>query len=252
MIPILKRSIVGASLLLTAVASASAATLAVDINNSTPSATQSGFVGYTANAASELSTTFSYADTQNGTLTFVVTGLSGDNNRDRGTGNLGGVTNADLYRDILFDNANQTGADAFDITFSGLLANSAYTFKFYAFDAGNPTNGNTNTFTLNTAGATFGGVNGTSYDTAGAAAVAGPNGNSVTNSGNPTSNDQYAVVLTGTTNSSGNIGFTQTGSAFPTLNGFVITPVPEPSALMAVLSGGGVLLGLRRRRAVTA
>ncbi len=249
--PILTRPILGAALLLTVGAAAHAATLSVDIDNDTATpATQSGYISYRVSNATELRTTFNYADTLDGsTMTFVLTGLSGDNNRDRGTGNLGGVTNADLYRDLLFDNGTG-GADAFDITFSGLLANSDYQFKFFAFDPSN--SGNSNTFTLNPLGATFGGVGGTFYDTAGASATGLGTVNAGGPAGNPTSNDQYAIVISGRTNASGNIGFTQTGNGFPTLNGFEVTSVPEPSALMAVLSGAAVLLGFRRRKPATA
>jgi len=241
MIPTIKGSILGASLLLVAATAASAATLAVDINGGGTIVTETGFTGYTATVAGALQTTFAYTDTSNGTdVTFTVTGLNGDNNRERGAIADNGVfTYGDLYRDILFDNATG-GADAFDITFSGLVANAAYSFKFYAFD-NNQSDGHTNTFTLNTAGATF---NAIFIDTSGATGGTGV----ITDAGTPTTNSQYALTLAGTTNNLGNISFTQTGSAYPVLNGFEITPVPEPSSAMALVSSIALLLGIRRRR----
>ena len=247
---LLKHSAFGASLLLAFGAVANAAPLLVDINNSTPSPTQSGYTGLNMSNSSGFKTTFSYADTLNGsTVDFLATSLSPstDNNRDRGTGNLGGVTNAALYRDFLFDDGNGTGvADSFDITFSGLLANQTYNFTFYSFDAGNPSNGNTNTTTLNTAGVTFASI---FYNTAGATGGSG----SLTNSGVPTSNSQYALTISGTTNSLGNIGFTQTGSNNAMLNGFeiaMVSTIPEPATAGALMGAGALLLVATRRKRI--
>ena len=238
MIPTIKRSLLGASLLVSLAAVSNAATLLVDFNRGT-SDTQSGFTAYQVPGSAAFQTTFAYADTVSGNLTFTATNGSGaDNSRDRTSpANSGGFTYNALYRDFLFDNGN-AGADSFDITFSGLVASSAYSFTFYAFDH-DQANGHTNTFTLNTAGATF---NSIFINTAGATGGTGV----ITDAGTPTTNSQYALTLAGTTNSLGNISFTQTGSAYPILNGFEI--VPEPSSAMALLSSIALLLGIRRRR----
>jgi MYXO-CTERM domain-containing protein len=67
----------------------------------------------------------------------------------------------------------------------------------------------------------------------------------------PESLDDFSVLMTLTSNSSGEISIESNGGSWGTytnvLNGFVLSAVPEPSTASLAI-GVGALLGLGRRR----
>jgi hypothetical protein len=241
-------------LLLPAFLSAQTTFLSVDINGGTGStATQSGFTalglttgsgtGPVTTSFTGLSATYTETGTVGLTLTFTTTAYTA---RDRSTivANTGSFTYSDLYRD--FVNASVTGGNL-TFGFTGLLANTTYQLRFYAYDA-TSTVGSTKTFTFTdwTSGnAGTGGSTGSVTYTPGVSTFTGAAGD----------NYLYSTSITATTDASGNLSIRETmgGSYAALFNGFEISSmssVPEPSTYAAIF-GTLALVGavaLRRHR----
>ena len=150
-------------------------------------------------------------------------------------GNSGAFTYGSLYRD--FFTASGGGELGFQI--SGLTASTSYSITFYSFDENNS---RTNTFVNYTGGGI--GVLGTiAYD------------NPANGDGNPTSNGQYALTATVTTDALGRLTFGEIDgvSGFgPVLNGFTLSasglPVPEPGSITMASVGLFSLFAFNRLR----
>jgi len=128
---------------------------------------------------------------------------------------------------------------------SGLVANTQYTFRFFAYDSEHNL-GAVNTFYNTTATTTATAVaNYTSGSAQGT--LLGSITNRPTAGAHPTNNTDYSLLATVTSNANGVLSFGQTSTNGPLiLNGFVM--VPEPSSAMALVSSIALLLGIRRRR----
>jgi len=150
--------------------------------------------------------------------------------------NSGGFTYADLYNDFAFSNGG-----SFQLSLSGLTANSDYSVRFFAseyYPAGAPWPGAvTNLF-----GATTG--TGTTLSIPWSRSIA------------PTSNFMNSAEGVFTTSASGSLVFGVSGFKGPgagsgpvlvRLNGLQLNAVPEPASGMLLLFGVG-LLGAASRR----
>lgn len=212
--------------------------LKVDINGA-GGPNQTGFTDQAGAGNSPLNATYTgmnatYITSGNVTLNIYagdLTPLTGwDNSRDRGavTGS-GNFTSSDLYRDFIFRNAS-AASSSLVTTFSNLNASTAYQFTFYSYDKNN-SNGNvwTQTFT-----------------------APGASGFISWGTGAPSTNSQYAVTITATTDNTGSIVWTQassgSGNTFTVLNGFEIAAVPEPSTWALLAVSLTTVMVLRRRR----
>ena len=132
----------------------------------------------------------------------------------------GAFTYADLYRDFVYTNVS--GSPTY-IELSGLNANTPYTVTLYPTD---PNNAKTTTITNVTGGGStaFGAITTTTAYT---------------------SNEQYAVTNSATTDSGGRLILRASTSTFATINGLRID-VPEPGC--AGLLALALPALLRRRR----
>ena len=257
--PAIKRSLLGASLLVSLAASGQAAMLlAVDFNeiNSTPvtSPTQSGFQAFNIDRGSNNTT--SGARTANFTAsdasTITVNLPNGATiSRDRGTGNgitnSGAFTYSDLYRDMavhIIRNSPAVGGAtptlaqvqaATSMSLTGLNANRTYTIRLWSVNPGFDNNVVAEWFNLTPQ----------TFAVQGAETSLG----TITNlsASNPTSNTAFSILATVTSNQNGELYFRQsTPSGSGHFNGFEL--IPEPSSAMALVSSIALLLGIRRRR----
>ena len=130
-----------------------------------------------------------------------------------------GITK-NLTEDFLYGTVSLT------LSGPGISANTDYEIKFWGYDAGNNVD-----FSFISTGTTTG--------------TAGPivNANSAPH---PVTFDDYTATGTFTSNASGQLEIVGSGTN-PTLNGFQLTAVPEPSTT-ALLGLGGLALILRRRK----
>jgi hypothetical protein len=231
--------------------------LSVDMNAGagSPSPTQTGFTAFntgTSATAGPRTATFTGLGTEFtsiGSVTVTIawggstaTDLTGTGTflaRDRAApANTGSFTTADLYRDMLQSTGTGVNGQPVAIGFSGLLANTAYDLRFFAYDH-SASGSRTMTFTDFSSGSA-GGTGSITYT-----------GASVFDSS--TSNNVFSTLISVTSDSNGKILLTETpgGSYGVALNGFVLSAssVPEPSTY-AMISGALVLTGsvLSRRR----
>jgi hypothetical protein len=130
-----------------------------------------------------------------------------------------GVTQ-NLTEDFLYGTVSLT------LSGEGISANTDYEIKFWGYDAGNDVD-----FSFISTGTTTG--------------TAGPIVNGV-GADNPVTFDDYTATGTFTSNAAGELEIGVSGSN-PTLNGFQLTAVPEPTTT-ALLGLGGIALILRRRK----
>lgn len=242
--------------LLPALLAAQTAFLSVDINagTGTQSPTQPGFTGWgltTGTGVGPLVTSFAGLDTTytaNGTVGLTLTFPTPNSSpgtytsRDRTTtaADTGDFTYNALYRDLV--GASSQGALIFN--FTGLLANTTYELRFYAYDD-SKTSSQTMTFTDWTSGSAGTGTSTGSVTFTGGYAF----------TGSADDNNRFSTLITATSDSSGNLVIEETaGSTYPVLfNGFQISAaaaIPEP-ATYAVIYGSLVLIGAvayRRRQ----
>jgi len=213
--------------------------LSVDFGTTT-SPVETGFQGFgisTGNTAGPLTTTYTGLDAaqSSGSVTLTLTAnntLTATNNlnaRDRTTNSTlvdqGSFTNAELYRDII-----NSSTSVLSLGLSGLNSNTTYAVKFYVYDDAAGTK--TITFTDLTSGAA--GASGSVSFTGGYAFTS------------TTSNDQFATLLTVTSDVAGKLVFRAgSSSGSPSIGGVVIQAVPEPASL-GLSAFGVVLLGRRR------
>jgi hypothetical protein len=239
--------------LLPALLSAQTTFLSVDINAGS-SVTQSGFTSYSLTSGTGVGpattsfTGLSTADTATGTvgltLTFPTTNYTA---RDRVTtaADTGSFTYNNLYRD--FVNASSNGGNL-TFSFSGLLANTTYQLRFYAYD-GNSSAGATKTMTFTdftTGSPGTGASTGSVTFTVGSSTFTGAAGD----------NYLYSTLITATSDSSGALVIRETtgGSYAALFNGFEISSissVPEPStyaAIFGTLALAGAVVSRRHRR----
>jgi len=254
MIPTIKRSLLGASLLVSLAASSQAAViLAVDFNriNTTPatSPTQSGFQAFNITESTTGARTASFTASDASTIT-VNLPVGTTTSRDRGTTrvpNVGAFTYSDLYRDLAVQIGRNTGAAggatptlaqvvaATSMSLTGLTANRTYTIRLWSV---NPDNDNNQT-------ATWFNLTPQTFTSQGAEISLGTILNVAIS--NPTSNTDYSILATVTSNQNGELYFRQSmSSGSGHINGFEL--IPEPSSAMALVSSIALLLGIRRRR----
>lgn len=222
-------------LLMPAFLSAQTTFLSVDANAGT-SATQSGFTGIGLTVGSGtgpystsftgLSTAYTATGTVGLTLTFNSgTGLYTARERTGTAADTGSFTYNGLYRD--FVNASASGGNL-TFGFTGLLANTTYQLRFYAYDV-TASASRTMTFTDWTSGSA-----GTGASTGSITYTSGS-----TFTGAAGDNYLYSTLITATTDSSGNLSIRETmgGSYAALFNGFEISSissVPEPSTYAAI------------------
>lgn len=185
------------------------------------------------------------------TLTLNAASVANENNAPAldGNGNLANwgngiitrernpITTTPNYGPMYQGFATAAAGGALGLEIAGLSANTQYDITFYSFDQ----NGSrTSVFTDYTGGGD---------NLLGSITYSNPSG---AGSGNPTFDSEYSLTSVVTTDSSGRLifGETEAGNA-PVLNGFEISPVPEPSSF--ALAGLGSLSGLsllafRRRK----
>jgi hypothetical protein len=142
--------------------------------------------------------------------------------------------NPDNHAELYKDYVRAEGPSVLTLTIGGLTPNTVYTLRtFHWF--GNP--GIIGSLTLTPVNETVGDQS--SY-------TANYDGSVF-----PESLDDFSVLMTLTSNSSGEISIESNGGSWGTytnvLNGFVLSAVPEPSTASLAI-GVGALLGLGRRR----
>jgi len=217
----------------------SAPLLGVDFGTSTPSPVETGFQGFgasTGGSTGPLTATYTGLDTAQSSGSVALTLATGNTlagtgtltARDR-TGNStlvdqGSFTYAELYRDVI--NSNNS---ALSLGLSGLNPNTTYTVKFFIYD---DLATKTITFTDFTSGAA-----GTSGSVSFAAGY---------QFSSSTSNDQFATLLTVTSDIAGKLVFRSSTSSSPAqIGGMLIQVAPEPTSL-GLSALGLVALGRRR------
>ena len=165
----------------------------------------------------------------NVTYAAVGAGVTVDD-RERGTGNSTDAAHQHMWMDFIFANGSNAAGEGLDITVEGLLANSVYDVRLWAFDS---SSGSSRTATW-----TGSGAGGTSAELTFAGSGT-----------KPASLDDYVAEFTAQTDASGTLvleGRHKSGSTHTVfVNGFQLTLVPEPTTLALAVVG---LLGLRRRR----
>ena len=198
-------------------APASATLLSVDFGTG---ATQSGF-----NAMAATPATF---PTAAGDITVTVSGQSGFFSRGNGyPPDSGAFTQGNLYQDFAYNNTY--GGSTISVGISGIAANTDYTMTWYIYDW---TNSNVASVTDQVAAKTGSNTTGSTGNvtfTTGDAAM-------------PMSNGQYSYTGTWRSTSTSldiDISYVSGGLPYTRVNGFEMTAVPEPSAL--VLLGTGFL-----------
>ncbi|TLD69300.1 hypothetical protein FEM03_18175 [Phragmitibacter flavus] len=234
----LHRLLIAAIALLTTFSATQAATLLnVDFDHNTPeSITQSGFQTF----RNSLSVNYSApAEVASGSITVTLAAGSGSRLRTGPLTNSGSFTYADLYRDLYvgFQNVSSPDSSRTVLTLSGLNPNTQYFVKLYSF-----------TYDFDS-GALY-----SWYDTtSGTPALLGTTPANRASSP-PTSNDEFAVYNSFTTNASGTatFGFTSlnasgVGVGSGALNGLVLYSVPEPHLTTLAATALGFLFYRRRR-----
>jgi hypothetical protein len=210
----------GSSLL--AMPMASAALLMIDFNHTTPSPTESGFIGQSASGIIH--------STAAGNITVSFTGQQGTFDR----GASGGVNN-DLYRDFIFENTTGSNPDiTITLTGPGIAATTNYILTFYAYDSGDASRRTS-----------FQGISGTTGTTLGPVASQA--------TGVPDTLSEYAVTGTFTSSDDGDGSGTLTfgvdgpnGTERTVVNGFQLAAIPEPG--ITLLGSLGMLMLFCRRR----
>jgi hypothetical protein len=225
-----------------------AAILSLDFNGQN-GPTETGFTAFSTEAGGTLSSTtlsqaYTTTEVTSGTVTVAIS--SGSLlSRDRVTNNAativdsGAFTYAELYRDF-FAGADVTNnaAQPLDLSITGLNQNTPYSLTLYALDATN-NGGNaptTFTFTETTGGASnpIGTISETGFQQ------------------QPTSNGQFSLTVTLTSDSTGQIKVRELSSTSgqqkrALLNGIELSAaVPEPGSVALLGLAGATLL--RRRR----
>jgi len=252
MIPSIKRSILGVSLLLSFAASSYAQLLSVDfnsINNAPPSPTLTGFQAFNIDRAVNAARTASFTASDSSIVTVILPN-GATSSRDRGAvAGTGSFTYSDLYRDLAVQiaypspaagGATPTLAAVNAVTslkLTGLSLSTDYTIRLWSVNPGNDNNSvfewfnNTpQTFTMQGSEASLGTITNKSTPA-------------------PTSNTDYSVFGTVRTNQSGELYFRHSATAGTgSLNGFELTAIPEPSTVMALVVGGALVLVVHRRR----
>jgi hypothetical protein len=223
--------------------------LSVDINAGagSPSATEDGFVGFnigTGSTTGPLTATYNGLDSEltSGSVTFTL--AQGTSLTDTGAFlaryrssialDNGDFTYSDLYSDLGIVTGTDTNGESITLGFSGLLANTTYEIKLFAYND-SETNTRTMTFADYTTGqeADSGSiVYSGSYDFA-----------------TDSDNDKFATTISAVTDSEGNllIRGTPGGNYVAVLNGFQISAIPEPSSF-ALLAGLLCFVSVASRR----
>jgi hypothetical protein len=193
------------------------------------------------NALGNPSTTISksFTSSLSTTVGVTVTAYNGTllQGRDRpgNTVNAGAFTYANLYRDFIFSNPGNTVG--MDLILTGLTPGGSYELRVYSYDDSTSAAETAPSTVRWTVTAGTGGFGEISFQR---------------NNVDPTSNDQYSVLIPVLADSAGGITLRSSRSAgtgnVQVLNGFHLSegaPIPEP-AMLGLLVPAGLLLGRRR------
>jgi hypothetical protein len=239
------------AILATRTPTASAALLAVDVNDRTAVDAPNSVAGFgqfqLSGTTAAVGSSMAVVDGYTITVTAVNAAgapLGGIDDRDRATPTTAPTLNQ-IYDDFLFTAAGVGAGGGIDMAIAsgGLLApNTQYRFSVYSFDSGSTTqtqprtaawlDGNNSdllVLTTSYAGAVAP-ITDDQYKFTGVAMTDG-SGNLLLRARNTTANDTAGIITPGVF-----------------VNGFEIDAIPEPAALSLAMAGGIGLLASRRRR----